>query len=313
MILQAETDPIKWWEDSVACPRCEQALPGNSVCRGCGASPSAAPYGVDWTSSSDPYLAGLPPRRLLKTIRYYLSPWSNPLSPLKQLNRYRLEGYYERTISDGALAEEWFQHYLGGLGLSDGDTALDHGCGRGRHVGLMLQASLRVAAQDIAAHPWWTRLGACGFQVAPPDCPRLPWRDEAFSLVTDVGVIGHIPEQQLPGHVAEVLRVLKPGGAWVIQEPNSLGWAARVPRRHYGRLHDLATVSDLSREIGFTPVDHWFEGFYAPVLPITINFLRKQCSLRRFELSDHRSWAARLLPEHRRGDWVLRLRKPEKA
>ena len=301
-----------WWHVLVACPSCGSSLSADPSCARCGASPVAVPYGLVWPSDAPQESSRAVPGRLLKTLRYYLTPWSNPGSPLKLLTRYRLDRFYARTVSDKALAEDWCTHYLGGLGLVPGDKALDHGCGRGRNTGLMLQSGFHVAAQDITAHPWWSQLPDSGFQVAPAMLGRLPWRDNSFSLLTDFGVIGHLSSADLSRFVAEVFRVLKPGGIWVILEANSRGWGARGPRRHYGRLHDLEGVLGRAEEAGLKQVDHWYEGFNSPVASLTINFLRKQCSLRTFDLSDYGSWLSRLLPEHRRVQWVLRLRKPEK-
>lgn len=67
-------------------------------------------------------------------------------------------------------------------------------------------AALRVNAPDAAL------VGA--------DAERLPFRDAAFDAVVSSDVIEHLPDVE--GHVAEVERVLVPGGRYYLKTPNRL-------------------------------------------------------------------------------------------
>lgn len=245
-----------------------------------------------------------------RALRFYLDPLAAPYSPLNALSQRRVETYYERTRSDRALAERWGRHYLRGLDLPAGAVLLDYGCGRGRHVALAGQLGLRAVGQDILPHPWWKKLSPSGFQVVSPSSSHLPWQEASFSLVLDVMVIDHLPEDRLAAHAHEVRRVLRPGGYWLLLEANSRGYGARLPRRYYGRLHSLETMQGIAQQAGFRELDHSFEGFYAPIFPRLVNFVRKHCAPWPLDLSDYHSRIARRIPAHRRSLWLLRLQKP---
>jgi len=65
------------------------------------------------------------------------------------------------------------------------------------------------------------------------DAERLPFRDATFDIVVSSDVIEHLPDVE--GHVAEVARVLAPGGRYYLKTPNRL--AADAYYRLRG-LHD---------------------------------------------------------------------------
>ncbi len=295
----------------LACPWCGARVHlDEGSCGGCAKVFKIVERTVSWQDSHSER-APLTPRRLARIARYRLDPLASPYSPLVALAASRTRAYYERTLQDSGLARNWGEHYLpADLRPVDGPV-LDHGCGRGRNVALLRQLGYEVAAQDVASDVFWSRIGGAGFQCVPANAGRLPWADGAFSLVLDFEVIGHFDEPALVRHFEEIRRVLQPGGRWLILEANSLGWAARMPRRHYGRLHSLERVRSLAVALGFVEQRSGYEGFYAPVFPRLLNFLRKQCAPWPMDLSDHDSWLARLTPARRRALWQLLLaRKP---
>ena len=251
-----------------------------------------------------------PKRSLVRLALRQLDPLSSQLSPLRHFSDRRVEQYYRRTRDDLSLAQSWAGRYLEGLSLPDRALVLDHGCGRGRNVGVLTQLGFRMTAQDLQSHPWWSHFPHCEFQCVPACAPSLPWAARTFHAVFDFNVINHFDSSQLKSLVAEVTRVLMPGGCWVLLEPNTGSYGAFLPRKHYGRLHSLDSVRQLMVTAGLRLVDHDYEGFYAPVVPRLINFMRKQAWPSPLTIEDFDSRIAALIPPHRRAQWLLRVRKP---
>ena len=298
---------------NVACPWCGAAVSwrqGQSVTRDACAHPfSVAGNCLTWRSDAP---AGRR-RNLWQLALRQLDPLSSRLSPARYLAEWRLEGYYRRTLSDAALADAWGRDYLDGLGLSKGARVLDHGCGRGRHSAILSRLGFTVSAQDVQSHPWWRELKDVTFQVVPPAAPRLPWTDRSFHLVLDVGVLHYIPASALPAVAGEVHRILDAGGCWVLLEANEQGYGAFANRRQIGRLHSLPYVRDVMAAAGFEEVDVAYEGYYAPVLPRLVNFVRTVAWPGPLDLSDRHSALAMRTPPERRALWRLRLRKSRRG
>nr|QQZ49013.1 class I SAM-dependent methyltransferase [Phenylobacterium glaciei] len=114
------------------------------------------------------------------------------------------------------------------LGLTAGDWVLDLGCGEGRHVhgihmlpgvnvvGLDLDIPSLVKARDGLGYlPPTTGEAATSFLSG--DAYRLPFADAAFDVVICSEVLEHLHEYDRA--LAEIRRVLKPGGRFVPTVP----------------------------------------------------------------------------------------------
>jgi SAM-dependent methyltransferase len=148
---------------------------------------------------------------------------------------------------------------------------LDLGCGagtrffaaRGPTVGVDVSlASLRRASALYAA-------------VARADATRLPFADGSFDLVVSADLIGHIPPADKPALLAELWRVLRPGGrTFHVVECDAQNWIFRRGRGrpelfrryfveeiggHFG-LEPGPRAAARFRELGFRPLVE--EGLY---------------------------------------------------
>jgi 2-polyprenyl-3-methyl-5-hydroxy-6-metoxy-1,4-benzoquinol methylase len=88
---------------------------------------------------------------------------------------------------------------------------------------------------------------------------RLPFRDASFDVVMSFDVFEHIPDSD--AHIEEVRRVLRPGGAYILQTPNkwtniifeTIRWRSFTKfRADHCSLHTLAELTERLNRHGFT-------------------------------------------------------------
>jgi 2-polyprenyl-6-hydroxyphenyl methylase/3-demethylubiquinone-9 3-methyltransferase len=115
--------------------------------------------------------------------------------------------------------------YLAALERPRGRLVLDAGCGGGLVAKSLAEAGAVVVGVD--------RLPACvevarravpaGFRPAVAELERLPFADASFDAVVAADVLEHVPD--LPAAVAELARVLRPGGSFLFDTINRTPWA----------------------------------------------------------------------------------------
>jgi len=135
----------------------------------------------------------------------------------------------------------WRRATVQALGLRPGDRVLDLGSGTGDLAVELLRAGAgRVVGADVAAV--MLRRGAAKAQEMAPvlaDGQRLPFRDGAFDAAATAFTLRNIPD--LPAALAEVRRVLRPGGRFAaldLTRPRPTP-AARLFRLYTDRLLPL--------------------------------------------------------------------------
>ena len=103
------------------------------------------------------------------------------------------------------------------LGAGRGKSALDLGCGEGRHTILLARRGYQVTALDLEplalqkarAH---VRQAGLRADFVAGNALRLRFHDAAFDLVLDYGCFHHVVTRDWPRYRREIARVLKPGG-----------------------------------------------------------------------------------------------------
>lgn len=103
---------------------------------------------------------------------------------------------------------------------AEGAKMLDVGCGIGRHVKFGLDAGLEMYGNDlsdqaIATGREWLKDELAGKQnerLVASDIRQLPWGDDFFDHAMSDSVLDSMPFEVAQQGVAEIARMLKPGG-----------------------------------------------------------------------------------------------------
>ena len=172
------------------------------------------------------------------------------------------------------------------LGLRAGERLLDLGCGFGRHAYEGLRRGAHVVACDLAIPELAeTRRIVAAMRAedeidddtigtaAAADATRLPFPDDTFDRAIASEVLEHIPDDT--GAMAELMRVLRPGGVLAVTVPTWLPericWAItdeyHAPKAQGGhiRIYRKRELEQRLADTGMTPVGaHHTHALHSP-------------------------------------------------
>ena len=104
------------------------------------------------------------------------------------------------------------------------DTVLDFGCGIGNSLPHFLRAfpDAAIHGVDVSAQSLAIAERRCGGRamLQTYDGKRLPYADGAFDLAFTACTFHHIPQEQHAGLLAEIRRIVRRGGLFVLFEHN---------------------------------------------------------------------------------------------
>jgi ubiquinone/menaquinone biosynthesis C-methylase UbiE len=133
---------------------------------------------------------------------------------------------------------------------------LDVGCGTGRLLGLAqsqfpgaklagVDAAIEMVRQAQASNP----AGTIRFQQAMAE--ELPFTDASFDLVFSTMTFHHWADQSRG--IAEIARVLTPGGRWLLAEFVASGFVRLI--RSVVRLHQFPERADLRKRLAVSGLE----------------------------------------------------------
>ena len=191
--------------------------------------------------------------------------------------------------------------------LPPGTSVLDAGCGEGV---LVEEYSSRLAIRGVDPN-------YSSPNVQPASLCALPFPAGAFDSALCLDVLEHLTFEEQPRALAELQRVLRPGGELLISVPNLAHLQSRVHFLVTGRLIRTASAQKhpgdrpvgeylrLTADAGFELIER--RGIF-PTVPILTRLIRRYPA----RLEPVHNWLTRLLPVP---GWcflnLLRLRKPE--
>lgn len=151
--------------------------------------------------------------------------WAICTDPLKRDRQWTLEEFF----ATGRKEVEIVLHYLGQMGVCVDRTSpvLDFGCGVGRLTRALAEYFPECCGVDISptmitlAHQLNGAFPQCRF-LLNDDVRMKSFPDNSFGFIYTSIVLQHIAEPYGRSYIAELVRVLKPGGALVFQVPEEL-------------------------------------------------------------------------------------------
>jgi ubiquinone/menaquinone biosynthesis C-methylase UbiE len=192
---------------------------------------------------------------------------------------YALRGDYHR---DPSPDWEFYPTYLAKLervraflsSLPAGTKVLDAGCGEGVLVE-EFHGRLAIEGVDPNYESRFVRRGS----LIP-----LPYADASFDAATCLDVLEHLTFEDQPRALAELFRVIRPGGQLYVSIPNLAHLQSRVHFILTGRLIHTASLEkhpgdrpageyiDLARRAGFRLVHR--SGIF-PTVPVLTKYIRR--------------------------------------
>jgi 2-polyprenyl-3-methyl-5-hydroxy-6-metoxy-1,4-benzoquinol methylase len=167
--------------------------------------------------------------------------WWNSSESQRDRPLKRLESIYRKFALRDHVA-----FILRASGNRDGLDLLDVGCGSGTLLGLLKRHGFRPMGVDFSAEAARIAEIENGVRVLVGSLEQSRFPDEAFDVVTLFHVMEHVSNPR--SLLAEVSRILKPGGALVLQVPNIDSWQFKAFGVKWYGLDVPRHVIDYSRE-----------------------------------------------------------------
>ena len=199
--------------------------------------------------------------------------------PVERTGEYALRGDYHRELSPDwefyptYLAKlELVRRYLNGLPATT--SVLDAGCGEG-----VLVDEFHDRLAIVGVDPNYS-----SDRIRRGSLTELPYGDASFDRALCLDVLEHLDFSEQPRALAELFRVVKPGGELLVTVPNLAHLQSRIHFLFTGRLIRTASLAkhpgdrpiaeylDLATRAGFVLIDR--SGIF-PTVPVLTRWIRR--------------------------------------
>jgi 2-polyprenyl-3-methyl-5-hydroxy-6-metoxy-1,4-benzoquinol methylase len=173
--------------------------------------------------------------------------WAVLTTDGKRGNRWDTSEFFATGIEAVSAILAWAEQ--SGAAITFG-KALDFGCGVGRLtqalaarfesvVGVDVAESMIARARQLNQYP-----ASCEYRVNDVDDLRQ-FPDASFDFIMTIIVLQHIEPANVMKYLAEFMRVLKPGGVLVFQQPSRKRWRLQPQPGHASIKHRIARAVPL--------------------------------------------------------------------
>lgn len=178
-----------------------------------------------------------------------------------------------RLLFDKQYAQKCGRHPLHAkilefISPAQGPRVLELGCGPGKYVALLCSAGFDVVAVDPYSFPSWELIQANSSARMHDKvfAESLPFADASFDQVTCLGALLYFEDPVLA--LAEIRRVLKPGGRMVMRTVNKNNlYTLKTGKRldpASRQLYSMDELIALIQKSGFSVIDSFSYGFWPP-------------------------------------------------
>ena len=177
--------------------------------------------------------------------------------------RYDLMEWYHDTFSFRGKLRELRQRTANLARIQPGDAVLDVGCGTGT-LALAVQRRLGSAGRVAGVDPGAEQIARARAKAARRNAPiefqvgvieQLPFPDSTFDVVLSTLMMHHLPAPLKRQGLAEIARVLKPGGRLVIADfTRKQERQGRAARFHAGG-SSMRNLAALVKDAGFQELE----------------------------------------------------------
>jgi SAM-dependent methyltransferase len=171
---------------------------------------------------------------------------------------HEYEEQIPRHIRERLLAKKigLMREAFAAAGIGDGAAGLDLGCGQGWYLGALAGAGFRMHGIDYSAGQLRKAAGnaqgdRARRRLCQADAQALPFPDGSFDFAYSINAFHHLPSRAAQERaVREIVRVLRPGGVFILHEINTQN---PVFRLYVGYLFPLIKQIDEGTERWILP------------------------------------------------------------